>query len=94
MLSTNKLYRLEFLTRERLTFTEGRFYEDNLFAAHAYLTAKKIAVIPQRVYTWNVVQNASSPSVTNRPGELRNLVDRITISREIDALLAKYGTPS
>jgi CDP-glycerol glycerophosphotransferase len=93
VLSTNKLYRREFLTREQLTFTEGRFYEDNLFTAHAYLTAKKIAVIPQRVYTWNVVQNTASPSVTNRPGELRNLVDRIAINREIDALLIQYGTP-
>jgi CDP-glycerol glycerophosphotransferase len=93
VLSTNKLYRREFLTRERLTFTEGRFYEDNLFTAHAYLTAKKIAVIPQRVYRWNVVQNTSSPSVTNRPGELRNLLDRIAINRGIDALLAQHGTP-
>ncbi len=93
VLSTNKLYRREFLTRERLVFPEGRFYEDNLFSAHAYLTAKKIAVIPQRVYTWNVEQNAASPSVTNRPGELRNLNDRIAITKEIDDLLAEYGTP-
>jgi CDP-glycerol glycerophosphotransferase len=93
VLSTNKLYRREFLSREGLVFTEGRFYEDNLFSAHAYLTAKKIAVIPQRVYTWNIRRSAASPSVTNRPGELRNLHDRIAINREIDKLLAEYGTP-
>lgn len=93
VLSTNKLYRRDFLTRENLVFPEGRFYEDNLFSAHAYLTAKKIAVIPQRVYTWNVDRKASSMSVTNRPGELRNLIDRIAITQEIDNLLARYGTP-
>jgi CDP-glycerol glycerophosphotransferase len=93
VLSTNKLYRLDFLIRENLVFPEDRYYEDNVFSAHAYLTAKKIAVIPQRVYTWNVERKASSLSITNRARELRNLRDRIAVTREIDALLVEHGTP-
>ncbi|GGQ41298.1 bifunctional glycosyltransferase/CDP-glycerol:glycerophosphate glycerophosphotransferase [Couchioplanes azureus] len=92
VLSTNKLYRHDFLVRENLRFPEGRLYEDNLFSAHAYLTAKKIAVIPQRVYTWNVERKAATLSITNRAGDQRNLVDRIAVAQEIDKLLAEYGT--
>lgn len=93
VLSTNKLYRLDFLTRENLVFLEDRYYEDNVFSAHAYLTAKKIAVIPQRVYTWNVERKAASLSITNRARDVRNLTDRIAVTRQIDALLARHGSP-
>ena len=93
VLSTNKLYRHDFLTRENLVFLEDRYYEDNVFSAHAYLTAKKIAIIPQRVYTWNVERGAASLSITNRARDVRNLTDRIAVTRQIDALLARYGTP-
>jgi CDP-glycerol glycerophosphotransferase len=92
VLSTNKLYRHDFLVREGLVFLEDRHYEDNLFSAHAYLTAKKIAVIPQRVYTWNIEPRAAAPSITSRPGDLRNLTDRIAVTRELDKLLAQHGT--
>ena len=93
VLSTNKLYRHDFLTRENLVFLEDRYYEDNVFSAHAYLTAKKIAIIPQRVYTWNVERGAATLSITNRARDVRNLTDRIAVTRQIDALLARYGTP-
>jgi len=93
VLSTNKCYRRDFLLREGLRFTEDRYYEDNLFSAHAYLTAKKIAVIPHRVYTWNVEKRASQPSMSVRSGELRNLRDRISINRDIDELMNRYGSP-
>jgi CDP-glycerol glycerophosphotransferase len=92
VLSTNKLYRHDFLLRENLVFLEDRHYEDNLFSAHAYLTAKRIAVIPQRVYTWNIEGKASTRSITNRAGELNNITDRIAVTQEIDKLLALRGT--
>jgi CDP-glycerol glycerophosphotransferase len=93
VLSTNKLYRVDYLVRENVLFPEGRLYEDNLFAAHAYLTAKKIAIIPQRIYTWNVDRKAAFLSITNRSNDTRNLTDRVWITQEIDALMARYGTP-
>jgi CDP-glycerol glycerophosphotransferase len=93
VLSTNKLYRHDFLIRENLVFLENRYYEDNVFSAHAYLTAKRIAVIPQRVYTWNVERGGTSLSISNRPRDVRNLTDRIAVTEQIDALLADHGTP-
>ena len=92
VLSTNKLYRHEFLVRENLVFLEDRLYEDNLFSAHAYLTAKKIGVIPQRVYVWNIERKAVALSISSRAGNLRNITDRIAVTQEIDKLLAQHGT--
>ncbi len=92
VLSTNKLYRHDFLVRENLVFVENRLYEDNLFSAHAYLTAKKIAIIPQRIYTWNIERKeGGAQSITNRARDLRNITDRIAITQEIDKLLARHG---
>ncbi|GIM91337.1 bifunctional glycosyltransferase/CDP-glycerol:glycerophosphate glycerophosphotransferase [Paractinoplanes toevensis] len=93
VLSTNKLYRHDFLKRENLVFLEDRYYEDNVFSAHAYLTAKKIAIIPQRVYNWMVERGAATLSITNRARDVRNLTDRIAVTRKIDDLMARYGTP-
>ncbi|MDI6099762.1 bifunctional glycosyltransferase family 2 protein/CDP-glycerol:glycerophosphate glycerophosphotransferase [Actinoplanes sp. NEAU-A12] len=90
VLSTNKLYRHDFLTRENLVFLEDRLYEDNLFSAHAYLAAKKIAVIPQRIYTWNVERQAANQSITRRAADIRNITDRIVVTRRIDDLLALH----
>nr|GID85805.1 hypothetical protein Ade03nite_47290 [Actinoplanes derwentensis] len=90
VLSTNKLYRHDFLIRENLLFVEDRLYEDNLFAAHSYLAAKKIAIIPQRIYTWNIERKAVNLSITRRAAEIRNITDRMAISRKIDELLDKY----
>jgi CDP-glycerol glycerophosphotransferase len=90
VLSTNKLYRHDFLTRENLVFLEDRLYEDNLFSAHAYLAAKKIAVIPQRIYTWNIERKAANLSITRRAADIRNITDRIIVTRKIDELLEAH----
>jgi CDP-glycerol glycerophosphotransferase len=93
LLATNKMYSRDFLVNQKLLFPEDRLYEDMLFATHAYLTANRIAVIPHRVYNWFVVQKAATLSISNRTAELRNMTDRISISQDMDDLLAKYGTP-
>lgn len=90
VLSTNKLYRHDFLTRENLVFLEDRLYEDNLFSAHSYLAAKKIAIIPQRIYTWNIERKAAKLSITHRAADIRNITDRIIVTRKIDELLEKH----
>jgi CDP-glycerol glycerophosphotransferase len=93
LLATNKLYSREFLVNHKLAFPEDRLYEDMLFTTHAYLTANRIAVIPHRIYNWYVIQKTATLSISNRTAELRNMADRISISRDMDELLAKYGTP-
>lgn len=90
-LSTNKLYRRDFLDREGLRFVERLHYEDLLFSTQAYLAARKIAIIPHRVYNWMIYENAETLSITNQRAELRNFSDRLEIFRRIDAVYARYG---
>jgi CDP-glycerol glycerophosphotransferase len=90
-LSTNKLYRRDFLDREGLRFVERLHYEDLLFSTQAYLGARQIAIIPHRVYNWMIFENAVTLSITNQRAELRNFSDRLEIFRRIDAVYARYG---
>jgi CDP-glycerol glycerophosphotransferase len=90
-LSTNKLYRRDFLDRENLRFVERLHYEDLLFSTQAYLAARQIAIIPHRVYNWMIYENAETLSITNQRAELRNFSDRLEIFRRIDAVYARYG---
>jgi CDP-glycerol glycerophosphotransferase len=90
-LSTNKLYRRDFLDREDLRFVQRLHYEDLLFSTQAYLGARKIVIIPHRVYNWMIYENAETLSITNQRAELRNFSDRLEIFRRIDAVYARYG---
>ncbi|MFJ6214283.1 CDP-glycerol glycerophosphotransferase family protein [Streptomyces sp. NPDC092296] len=90
-LSTNKCYRRDFLLRAGLEFPVGILYEDLLFSARAYLAADRIALIPNRVYWWNVVSKTDTKSLSNRRHEISNFTDRLEIHRRIDRLLAERG---
>ena len=90
-LCTNKLYRREFLDREGIRFPEGLHYEDLLFTAEAYCSARRIAVIPVEVYRWMVMTDTDEESIHRRRGDLRNFLDRLTIHRTIDAYLHEHG---
>ncbi|HET6818454.1 MAG TPA: glycosyltransferase family 2 protein [Mycobacteriales bacterium] len=88
-----KLYRRRFLTDNDLSFPEGLLYEDLLFTTAAYVSARRIAVVPDLVYVWNVRRDADIPSITNRT-ELRNWQDRFEVHRRIDAHLARVDVPA
>ncbi|MFF7232845.1 CDP-glycerol glycerophosphotransferase family protein [Streptomyces sp. 2314.4] len=90
-LSTNKCYRREFLIENNLRFPKGIFYEDLIFIAAAYLSARRITLIPNQVYFWHVYQRAAVKSVSNRRHEMANYAHRLEIHRRIDALLAERG---
>ncbi|MBC9713863.1 bifunctional glycosyltransferase family 2 protein/CDP-glycerol:glycerophosphate glycerophosphotransferase [Streptomyces sp. TRM66268-LWL] len=90
-LSTNKCYRREFLLAHALRFPKGMFYEDLQFIAEAYLAARRITLIPNQVYFWNVRQKAAAKSVTNSRHEITNYTHRLEIHRRIDALLEERG---
>jgi len=95
--STNKLYALEFLHRTGLRFPEGRFYEDLEFITKAYVLARGITVIPDRVYLWyiyrDLVGHGSRLSVTQSRRELKNFTDRLAVHRELDAFMAEHASP-
>ncbi len=90
-LSTNKCYRRDFLDREGLRFVDRLHYEDLLFSAQAYVSARRFVTIPHRVYNWYVIPRAETPSITHRRAELRNFADRLEIHRRIDATFRAHG---
>ncbi|MET8681469.1 CDP-glycerol glycerophosphotransferase family protein [Streptomyces sp. NPDC004647] len=90
-LSTNKCYRRDFLLERNLLFPVGIHYEDLLFSAQAYLAATRIALIPNRVYFWNVVEKTGAKSISNRRHEIANFAHRMEIHRRIDELLEQRG---
>ncbi|MEU9290455.1 CDP-glycerol glycerophosphotransferase family protein [Streptomyces sp. NPDC048275] len=87
-LSTNKCYRRRFLLDEGLEFPVGIHYEDLLFSARAYVAARRITLIPNRVYDWRVVEKSAAKSISNRRDEIANFAHRMEIHRRIDHLLA------
>ncbi|MET9464066.1 CDP-glycerol glycerophosphotransferase family protein [Streptomyces sp. NPDC006544] len=90
-LSTNKCYRRAFLLEQGLEFPVGIHYEDLLFSAQAYVAARRITLIPNHVYFWNVIENAAAKSISNRRHEIENFVHRMKIHRRVDELLAAKG---
>jgi CDP-glycerol glycerophosphotransferase len=90
-LSTNKCYRRQFLVDAGLQFPVGIHYEDLLFSAQAYTAARRITLIPNRVYDWNVVEKASAKSISNRRAEIANFAHRMEMHRRVDRLLADQG---
>ncbi len=96
-LSTNKCYRRAFLDEHALRFPVGYHYEDLLFSAKAYLAARRMVLIPETVYHWNVIVRAAQKSISNRRDEISNVRDRVAIHRMIDeaitAWLAAGGDP-
>ncbi|MGW0393958.1 bifunctional glycosyltransferase/CDP-glycerol:glycerophosphate glycerophosphotransferase [Streptomyces sp. NPDC003042] len=90
-LSTNKCYRRAFLLEQGLEFPVGIHYEDLLFSAQAYVAARRITLIPNHVYFWNVIENAAAKSISNRRHEISNFVHRMEIHRRVDELLAAKG---
>ena len=93
-LSTNKIYRREFLDRNDIRFPEGVHYEDSLFSTKVYCQAETIAVIPNVVYYWRVVADAeeAEASITQRRYEFENFRDRIAVHRMMDDFLREHGS--
>ncbi|MFD7002148.1 CDP-glycerol glycerophosphotransferase family protein [Streptomyces mirabilis] len=92
-LSTNKCYRRQFLLDEGLEFPVGIHYEDLLFSAQAYVAARRITLIPNRVYDWRIVDKPKTAvkSISNRRDEIANFTHRMEIHRRVDQLLADHG---
>ncbi|MET8681417.1 CDP-glycerol glycerophosphotransferase family protein [Streptomyces sp. NPDC004647] len=90
-LSTNKLYRADFIARHGLRFPEGIHYEDQLFSAKAFTLARRFAVAPWPVYTWHFSADPAALSISSSRHRLQNVVDRIAVARLIDDFLEESG---
>ncbi|OFE14575.1 hypothetical protein BA895_09455 [Humibacillus sp. DSM 29435] len=76
-ISTNKLYRREFLDRHELRFPVGVKYEDLQFTANVYAKAERLAVIPETVYHWRIYTTVMRTTITHQRSEVNNLRDRL-----------------
>ena len=94
-LSTNKLYRRSFLDAHDIRFPVGVHYEDSLFSTKAYCWADGIALVPNVVYLWRVVQEPEDDdaelSITQRRHEIQNFRDRIAVHRMMDDFMVRNG---
>ncbi|GAA0347879.1 hypothetical protein GCM10010319_25590 [Streptomyces blastmyceticus] len=90
-LSTNKLYRADFLARHGLRFPEGVHYEDSLFSAQALTLARRFAVVPWPVYTWWLAADPATPSITAGRHRIESVRDRVTVARLVDTFLEETG---
>ncbi|MCX3064069.1 glycosyltransferase family 2 protein [Streptomyces beihaiensis] len=92
-LSTNKMYRREFIDRHTLRFPLGIHYEDQLFSARAYCLARAFTIVPEPVYRWYIspLEAADALSISNQRHRVENVRDRINVARLIDAFLADSG---
>jgi glycosyltransferase involved in cell wall biosynthesis len=95
-LSTNKMYRREFIDRHALRFPLGIHYEDQLFSAQAYCLARAFTVVTEPVYRWYIspFEAAGALSISNQRHRIENVRDRINVARLIDAFLVDSGHES
>ncbi|BCM67265.1 putative glycosyltransferase, secreted [Streptomyces sp. EAS-AB2608] len=77
-LCVNKLYRTDFLRDHGIRFPEGRFlYEDFVFSARVLARDPRIALVPDRVYVWQVRRSAERLSLSLDRGRVDNWTARI-----------------
>jgi glycosyltransferase involved in cell wall biosynthesis len=77
-IACNKLWKKEFITKNSLSFIEGRYYEDLEMTLKAAVLAKKIAIVKETVYLWRVRDNEDNPSITQQQMKLKNTSDRLS----------------
>ncbi|MET7434443.1 glycosyltransferase family 2 protein [Streptomyces flaveolus] len=77
-LCVNKLYRTGFLRDHGIRFPEGRFlYEDFVFTARVLAASPRIALVPDRVYVWQVRRSAGRLSLSLDRGRIENWTARV-----------------
>lgn len=83
----NKMFRRDFLLRERIQFPIGKLYEDMHPMAIAFSRAEGIDVIFSNVYNYRVRENATS--ITQKRSEVKNLAHKMEMVDKIYELTAQ-----
>jgi len=73
-----RLYRREYLLKNKLFFEEGIYHEDNLFTPLACYYAKSVKVIPDILYVYRI-REGSITQTTN----VQRLFDMITVANKL-----------
>ncbi|QTD98877.1 Hyaluronan synthase [Streptomyces cyanogenus] len=91
-LCVNKLYRTDFLRHHGIRFPEGRFlYEDFVFVARVLAASPRIALVPDRVYVWQVRRSAERLSLSLDRGRIENWTARLEASTLAYDILLSAG---
>lgn len=83
MMIWNKLYKREFLEKNKIQFVEGLRFQDNVFSIEVLSKASKIALVPDYVYCWRVRELGNSATQTFNLKRMNDLI-------EIFGLVDKY----
>jgi glycosyltransferase involved in cell wall biosynthesis len=87
----NKVFRRSFWERHGLRFPEGVRYEDIPLTIPAYALAESVDVLELPVYYWRQREAGAEQSISQRLGEVRNLVDRFAAVDSASRALAGLG---
>ncbi|MCL1868556.1 MAG: glycosyltransferase [Paludibacter sp.] len=77
-----RLYRREFLMRNRLFFSEGIYHEDNLFTPICCYCAENVKVIPDVLYVYRIREGSITQN-ENPAATLKRTQDTILIINEL-----------
>jgi glycosyltransferase involved in cell wall biosynthesis len=90
-LACNKVFRRTFWEQRGLKFPEGVRYEDIPVTIPAYAMAGAVDVIDLPVYYWRQREVGGEQSISQRQGEVRNVVDRFAAVESASRSLAALG---
>lgn len=89
----NKVFRRTFWDANKFEFPEGVVYEDICLMISAHVLATAVDIIRLPIYEWRV-RGDGSLSITQRRGELRNMIDRFTAIHDLTDFLIDHGEKS
>jgi len=77
-----KLYRTAFLRDNGISFPEAHNFEDNVFVARVYMTARRIGVIPKPLYFYRKYQDLEG-ATQSTSREMADFMDQLTAVRTV-----------
>ena len=86
----NKFVKNEYLDEYGFKFADDRLYEDILFTMDVFSKTKSIGICPEVKYYWRVRDNAKK-SITQSVDNVKNLKDRIFVTKEIMKIFKEEG---
>lgn len=78
----NKLIKTEFIKENNFKFIDGRLYEDMLYSMQMHCASKSVGVLPNVNYYWRI-RRSEEKSTTQKRTEIKNISDRIFITKNI-----------
>ncbi|GER72811.1 glycosyltransferase family 2 protein [Weizmannia acidilactici] len=87
----NKIFKKEFLMRNKLQFLEGRRFEDVHFITCCLYLAEKVFINCDTHYYWRKRERLRNLSITQKNFMFRAVKDRVFIHQEIDRFLLEHG---